>query len=184
LSTTTAAVSRRSAAGALLSLLLVVAPACGDGEADVADSTPYVELDGSPRHPDAEGILVAVDADFVDLTLDGDRTYKVAEDLQCFSTQDGATVPLLQRVGEYVHVGIEGDTVVWVASIADIVDLPDRDLVHYVGTAVDLIDGALVFADGTVLETDPKLDLPPPPKEGVRLSVTIDAAQRRIVEIK
>jgi hypothetical protein len=93
-------------------------------------------------------------------------------------------VPLLQRVGEYVHVGLEGDTAVWVASIADVVDGPDDDVVYYVGVAIDVVDGSLVFEDGTVLKVSSSLDLPVPPAGGVRLAVTIDTDERVVVAVE
>jgi hypothetical protein len=176
---------RPRASAALVALLLVLAPAaCGDDDGGSSDSTPYIELDGSPRHPDEEGVLVEVADDFSTLTLDGDRTYDVAEDLQCFATQDGATVPLLQRVGEYVQVGIEDDTVVWVASIADVVDGPESDVVYYVGDVVDLVDGALIFDDGTVLQVSAALDLPAPPDDRARITATIDPNQRVVTAVE
>ena len=175
---------RRASAAAAVALLLAFAPACGDDDGGSTDTTPYVELDGSPRHPDEEGVLLEVADDFATLTLDGDRTYDVAEDLQCFTTQDGATVPLLQRVGEYVQVGIEDDTVVWVASIADVVDGPESDVVYYVGEVVDLVDGALIFEDGTVLRVSAALDLPQPPDERARITATIDPNEHVVIAVE
>lgn len=173
----------RRARSALLALLVLTA-ACGDDGGDAVDSTPYVELDGSPRPPDEVGVLVEVADDFSALTLDGGRTYEVADDLQCFATQDGSTVPLRQRVGEFVHLGIEGDTVVWLASIADVIDGPDADVVYYVGDVVDLVDGALVFDDGTVLRVADGYGLPDPPEDGARIRVTIDPEQRAVVAVE
>jgi hypothetical protein len=170
----------------VLVLGLAIAPllsACG-GDDDGGDHV-YVQLDGSPRHPDAEGVVEKVAADFSTITLDGKRTYELARDLQCFATQNGATVPVRGTVGGYVQVGLRGDTVVWLASIADVVRVPNAEpVVYYVGEAIDLTDGALVFRDGTTIRLGPSLHIPAPPKQGAKVTVTIDPATHMAVDVR
>jgi hypothetical protein len=177
----------RSAGGILAAVLFaatLVLTGCGGDDAP-ADPTPYVELDGSPRHPDDAGVVTKVASDFSTITLDDERTYAVAKDLQCFATQDGTTLPLRQRVGGYVHVGLEGKTVVWVASISSVVDAPPaKPVVYYVGDVVDLVHDELIFRDGTVLAVAPSLDLPKPPKDAPRVTVTIDPETHLVIELR
>jgi hypothetical protein len=169
----------RSAAAAALALsLALVVGACGGGSPGRA--TEHVPLDGSPRRPDAEGVVTNVASDFSTLELDGHR-YTVAKDLQCFATQDGSTLPLLQRVGSYVQVGLQGSTVVWLANIANVVRRAGRpDVVYYSGTVFHVAVGTMIFRDGTVLRVAPSLHLPPPPPKGALVTVTIDP-ERHVV---
>jgi hypothetical protein len=83
-----------------------------------------------------------------------------------------------------VHVGIEDGTVVWLASIADVVERAEGRVVYYVGDVVDLEDGALRFEDGTVLRVAPGYELPPPPDDGARITATIDPEQHAVVEVE
>ncbi|HEV7689100.1 MAG TPA: hypothetical protein VGQ80_21155, partial [Acidimicrobiia bacterium] len=72
-------------------------------------------LDGRPRYPDVEGVVDQIS--FEQITLDGGRTYGVQKDLQSFSTYDLAAVPMLQRRGQYVQLGLNGKKVAWLAGI-------------------------------------------------------------------
>ena len=107
-------------------------------------------LDGSPRHPDAEGVVEQISFDRI--TLDGGRSYDVAKDLQSFSTYDLAAVPMLHRLGQYVHVGLNGNEVEWMAGIGVVVRNPGvPPVVYYNGVLVRLDDDRAIFRDGTVL---------------------------------
>ena len=164
--------------------LALLAAACGGDDDGGANGQKYVALDGSPRSADTEGVLTEVAADFSSLRLDG-KTYDVAKDLQCFATQDGSTLPLRQRVGSYVQVGLRGKKVVWLASIANVVRRPGDDpVVYYAGEAVALRGGELVFRDGTVLRVAPTLKLAAPPKRGVPVSATIDATRHVVIDVR
>ena len=107
-------------------------------------------LDGRPRYPDAEGVVEQVS--FERIALDGGRAYGVRKDLQSFSTYDLAAVPMLQRQGQYVHVGLTGKKVAWMAGIGVVVRRPDAPpVVYYNGVLVRLDGRRAIFRDGTVL---------------------------------
>jgi hypothetical protein len=107
-------------------------------------------LDGRPRHPDAEGVVEQVSFDRI--TLDGGRSYGVASDLQSFSTYDLAAVPMLHRLGQYVHLGLDGNEVEWMAGIGVVVRNPATPpVVYYNGVLVRFDDDRAIFRDGTVL---------------------------------
>jgi hypothetical protein len=165
-------------------VLALLGGACGGSSSTSTSTTKYVPLDGSARHPDAEGVLTEVAKDFSSLELDGHR-YSVAKDLQCFATQDGSTLPLLQRVGSYVQVGLHGSTVVWLANIANVVRRDGQpDVVYYSGTVIRVTGASMVFKDGTVLRVVSSLHLPAPPKQGALVTVTIDPKQRAVVKVE
>lgn len=175
---------RRTAALALLLSLALVAGACGGGGTKSASTTKYVPLDGSARHPDEQGIVTKVAKDFSSLEVDGHR-YAVAKDLQCFATQDGSTLPLLQRVGSYVQVGLRGSKVVWLANIANVVRRAGQpDVVYYSGTVIRVANGTMVFRDGTVLRAIATLRLPPPPAKGALVTVTIDPKLHAVIKVE
>ena len=175
---------RRRAALALLLTISLVAAACSGGSSKSASPTKYVPLDGSARHPDAQGVVTKVAKDFSTLELDGHR-YAVAKDLQCFATQDGSTLPLLQRVGSYVQVGLKGSKVVWLANIANVVRRPGQaDVVYYSGTVIRVAGGTMIFRDGTVLPVVAALHLPTPPAKGALVTVTIDPRKREVVKVE
>jgi len=107
-------------------------------------------LDGRPRYPDAEGVVEQIS--FGRITLDGGRSYGVRPDLQSFSTYDLAASPMLQRLGQYVQVGLRGGQVAWLAGIGVVVRRPGaRPVVYYNGVLVRLDGRRAVFRDGTVL---------------------------------
>jgi hypothetical protein len=174
----------RPAALALLLALVLVGGACGGDSSKSVGATKYVPLDGSARHPDAQGVVTKVAKDFSTLELDGHR-YAVAKDLQCFATQNGATLPLLQRVGSYVQVGLQGSKVVWLANIANVVRRAGQaDVVYFSGTVIRLAGGSMIFRDGTVLPLTTSLHLPTPPAKGALVTVTIDPTQHEVVKVE
>ena len=107
-------------------------------------------LDGRPRIPDAEGVVEQVS--FEKVTLDGGRSYGVRKDLQSFSTYDLAAVPMLQRSGQYVHLGLDGKKVAWMAMIGAVVEGGAAPVVYYNGVLLRLEDDRAIFRDGTVLQ--------------------------------
>lgn len=114
-------------------------------------------LDGRPRVPDAEGIVVAVSR--TRLELDGGRKFELDSNLQSFSTQTMAAVPILQRKGQYVHVGADGKRARWVAAVGDVVRGPP-DVVYFTGRLIARTEKRLTFADGTVLRLAPGVEGP------------------------
>src|SRR5439155_16749512 len=119
-------------------------------------------LDGRPRIPDAEGVVEGISFDRI--TLDGGRSYGVRKDLQSFSTYDLAAVPMLQRLGQYVQLGLSGQKVAWMAGIGVVVRRPDAPpVVYYNGVPVRRDGSRLIFRDGTVLQLAGGVTVPASP---------------------
>ena len=151
----------------------VVAPGCGAGE----DAKAVITLDGSPRFPDDEGIVTSVSR--MQLTLDGRRTYRVSKDLRSFSALDLSIIPLLHHKDQYVQVGVEGQTVVWIGRIANVV-VTSTKRVFYVGELVRTEGQKLVMRDGTVLTLDKSVAAP----TGTgRVQAQIDPEKHAVVQI-
>lgn len=130
-----------------LAALLVVAVLAGCSGAE--DEAAFA-LDGSPRFPDAEGVVEDISRQRI--TLDGDRTYKVSKNLASFSTYDLSTTPMLHRKGQYVHLGLDGDTAEWMAGIGVVVRVPgEAPVVYFNGYLLHVADERAVFRNGTVL---------------------------------
>jgi len=110
---------------------------------------PRLVLDGRPRYPDAEGVVEQIS--FERITLDGGRTYDVRQDLQSFSTYDLAAVPMLQRLGQYVQLGLDGKKVAWMAGIGVVVRTGAPPVVYYNSVLVRRDGPRAIFRDGTVL---------------------------------
>jgi hypothetical protein len=106
-------------------------------------------LDGRPRIPDAEGVVEKIS--FEEITLDGGRSYGVRKDLQSFSTYTLEAVPMLQRMGQYVQLGLDGKKVAWMAGIGVVVRGNAPPVVFYNGVLVRRDGARAVFRDGTVL---------------------------------
>lgn len=157
----------------LAALVLAVGlAACGGGD----DAKPFA-LDGTPRHPDDEGIATSVTLEQV--TLDGERTYKLSKSLRSFSTYTLKLEPVLGREGHYVQVGLDDGEVIWLAGIALPVADADGDgtSVFYSGTLVERDGDTLIFEDGTVLSAAKDL----PKLEPGKVTVRIDPRQRLVV---
>lgn len=171
-------VRRLATALAVATLLLT---GCGSGGGTSAKTpTTYVKLDGSARVPAAEGTVEALPDDLKTITLDGGRVYKVSVAVQNFSTIDGSTVPLKNRVGQYVQVGLRGDTAVWIATIADVVTTSDGPVVYYTGTLVKQIGKRLTFKDGTVLTLGSGVKVP---DGAMHVVVTLDPKQHVVTSV-
>ncbi|MBV8960593.1 MAG: hypothetical protein JO087_17625 [Actinobacteria bacterium] len=156
--------------GALLATAVLVA-ACGGG------GVKPIALDGSPRFPDAEGVVTSVTVKKI--TLDGGRTYDVSRKLQSFSTYTMETVPLLQRKGQYVQIGLHGHTMVWIGTIG--APVPQKPpVVFYLGRLVRIDGSRLVFRDGTVLRLGPSVTSPT--KSGL-VRVEIDPSQHAVRQV-
>lgn len=114
------------------------------------DGANKLVLDGSPRFPDVEGVVEQISLDRI--TLDGDRSYKVAQDLASFSTYDLTATPMLHRKGQYVQLGLDGKTARWMAGIGVVVRAPGKKpVVFYNGSLQAVQDGRAIFRNGTVL---------------------------------
>jgi hypothetical protein len=145
--------------------------ACGGSAA------PVVKLDGSPRIPDAQGIVER--ASINGITLDGGRRYGVSRKLISFSTYNRKLLPLVRMIGGYAQVGLTGDTVVWIAKIGVVSrDASGHGTVQYQGDLVTANGSALTFRDGTVLTLAKGLHAPADP-EGATY-VVIDADKHTV----
>lgn len=142
-------------------------------------SAPPIALDGSPRRPNAEGVVTEVTFD--KLTLDGSRTFRVHPKLQCFDSATLRTVPLLQRKGTYVQLGVAGETVRWLAGYSAVVELPGQPaMAFHVGTVVRSEAGEIVFRDGSVLKVAPGVQ---PAPAGAVARADIDVARHAVIAL-
>lgn len=129
--------------------LLVLAGALTFAGCAKSDSGRLV-LDGRPRLPDVEGVVEEIS--FESVTLDGGRTFEVRKDLQSFSTYDLAAVPMLQRLGQYVQLGLDAKKVAWMAMVGAVVRGAGAPVVYYNGVLLRLEGRQAIFRDGTVLQ--------------------------------
>jgi hypothetical protein len=144
----------RVAASVIVAVLLALTGCNGGGK-------PRLVLDGSPRLPDAEGVVEQVSLERI--TLDGGRSYAVSKELASFSTYDLAPVPMLHRQGQYVQLGLDGTKVAWMAGIGVVVQLPGTaPVVFYNGYLVRVEGERAVFRDGTVLRLERGVESPRP----------------------
>lgn len=167
-------VARRHARASLI-LLALITGACTGG------ATARIALDGSPRVPDDEGIVTSVSLD--ELTLDGERTYGISDELRSFSALDLSTAPLLFSDGQYAQVGLDGDTVVWLGTLARPVG-SDPAVVYFTDT-VDAVEGdgpdrVLIFASGTVLHVEEQLEAPLP---GALVRAEVDVSAQAVTSV-
>lgn len=152
---------------------VLLAGACARGGPD------ELRLDGSPRFPDDEGVATALTHSSI--TLDGARTYDVDPSLRAFSSASLELEPMLGRRGQYVQIGLDGDTMVWMAGVARVIEVEGARSAFHSGTVEGVEDGRLVFQDGTTFAMARGLDAPKP---GARVTVRIDVADHRIDEIQ
>ncbi len=150
------------AAGALL------LAACGGGS-----DKPVVLLDGSPRVPDAEGVVVKASKDGI--TLNKGRTYTVSPHLIAFSTYNRKAIQLAATIGDYVQIGLDGKEVQWI-SLVGIVQVDDQGhrTTSYQGTLVAVKGKQLTFKDGTVLRLASNLTAPKDPLGSVYAAIDVE----------
>lgn len=157
------------ALAAVVVTVLVAAAGCSSGD-DVV-----VRLDGSARVPDAEGVVQAVDHS--NITLDGQR-YRLSGKLQAFSTYTLEAVPVIGRKNQYVQVGLDGETVVWLAAFGAVVRAPGAPpTVYYTGILKQVDGGRAVFRDGSSVRLGTGV---PIPERGTRVRVEIDPDRHRV----
>lgn len=180
---------RRLTAAAAAGLLALGGAACSGDDAETAASSPttFVALDGSPRTPDDAGVLTALDESFATLVLDGETVYDLSPAVQSFASIDGSTQPLKGRVGQYVQVGLDGDTVVWVAGLGAVVRLDGQaEQVVYLGRIATVQGDRIELQDGTVLRLADGVTVGADPSPGSPIAavLTIDVATDRVVEVE
>lgn len=172
--------ARRVVVAVTLVAATLVGAACSGGDGRSTPTT-AVPLDGTPRFPDAEGVVVDIAADFSTITLDGDRRFGIEKDVQSFSALDGSTQRLLGRKGQYVQVGLRGDRVRWIGGIGALIRTPGRpDVAYFTGNLVQVDKGKAIFEDGTVLTLAPEVKAL---GGAARVRATIDASSHRVVEL-
>lgn len=158
----------RARGAVLVVLLLALVGGCS------SDDAPVVVLDGRARVPDAEGVVQQVDGSRI--TLDG-RRYALSPDLQAFSTYTLEAIPVRSRRGQYVQVGLDGNTVVWLAAYGAVVRAAGAPAtVYYTGVFVGVRGGRAVFRDGSTVAFERGVGVP---ARGVRVRVDIDPARHR-----
>jgi hypothetical protein len=156
---------------ALAAVLVVVALVAGCAGGDEA----ALRLDGSARVPDAEGVVQSVDHSHI--TLEGHR-YRLSGKLQAFSTYTLEAVPVIGRNKQYVQVGLDGDTVVWLAAFGAVVRAPGAPpTVYYTGILEDVDGGRAVFRDGSSVRLGTGVSVP---ERGTRVRVEIDPDRQRV----
>lgn len=152
-------------------MVALALPACGDGGGDPRDI-----LDGEPRVPDDEGIATRLD--FERITLDDRRTYGVSEHLLAFSTYTLQLEPMLTRRAQYVQIGLDGGTMVWMAGIGAVLPAGDRLSAYYNGVLTGVEGGRVTFEDGTVLRIGDGVEIP---ERGSLVQAQIDARAHEVV---
>lgn len=134
--------------------LALLAGACSGGGGDDGFA-----LDGSPRRPDLAGVVT--DVSTKDVVVDGGKRRRFADGLASFSTYDLVATPVLHHRDRYVHAGLDGDRVEWVAGIGVVVRAEGRPpVVFYNGDLVEADDGRATFRDGTVLTLADGVEVP------------------------
>ncbi|HVE94249.1 MAG TPA: hypothetical protein VNB24_04965 [Acidimicrobiales bacterium] len=117
-----------------------------------------VKLDGSPRVSDAQGVITKATPTMIE--LDGKR-YSVDKEAVVFSTYNRQMIGLSRAVGDYVHVGLDGEKVAWVARVGRVLRTdPAKPVVIYQGTLKRVAGARLDFIDGTVLTLAKGLKVP------------------------
>ena len=111
------------------------------------------------------------------LTLDGHR-YPLSSRLQAFSTYTLQAVPVLARRHQYVQVGLDDGTVVWLAAFGAVVEAPGvAPTVYYTGVFRRMERGRAVFRDGSVLRLADGTKAPQP---GTRVRADIDPERHEV----
>lgn len=140
---------------------------------------PKLVLDGSARRANEAGEVT--EASLQKVTVDGKRTYTVPSDLACFSASTLKAQPLLARKGTFVHMGVAGGTVRWIAGYSAVVRLPGKPAVAYHLGALRTLEGrTMVLKDGSVL---PLADGVNPPKPEVQSRFEIDVATHKVTAV-
>ncbi len=169
---------RRLGAAVLTMLVLLSVSSCSSDDGPEADVGAVVRLDGSARIPDDEGIATALSRDSI--TLDGKRTYEVSDDLRSFSTYTRELEPMIGRLGQYVQIGVDDDTMVWMGGVARVVEGDTGPSVFYTGRFREVTVGRFVFTDGTTFAPGKSVKAPP---TTANVTVRIDVESHLIVEI-
>ncbi len=152
----------------LLGAAVLLLGACGGGT-----DKPAVLLDGSPRTPAVEGVVVG--ASRAGITLNRGRHYSVSPHLIVFSTYNRKPVTLDATINDYVQMGLDGNEVQWVGLIGVVVtDADGHRTATYQGELVRAAGRRLEFRDGTVLRLGQGLTVPADPLGSVIAYLDVD----------
>lgn len=156
--------------------LFLLGTACGGGGGDGSSLRDDL-LGGALRVPDDEGVVTAISRETV--TLDGARTYAVSEALLSFSAYIRVLEPMQGRRGQYVQIGLDGDTMIWMAGIGAVVDGSPRS-VYFTGTLVRVGAGRAEFDGGTVFRVATGVRAP---SELGPVQAQIDVSRHQIIAL-
>lgn len=133
---------------------------------------------GRARIPTEQG--VATDVTLERIEIDDGRSYEIHPGVESFATRSHEPMPLLAWKGKYIHVGVEGNSVRWIAGIGLVTGKPA--IVRYSGIVESFDEGSnrATFEDGTVLEFADALG---PPNAGREIVVEIDVSRDRVVRL-
>ena len=159
----------RVASALLVACLLTVA--CSPEE-------PASILDEGTRFPDAAGVVTEISAQSVQ--LDDGTTYTISPEVESFTSKEHLVTALLRwKEGWYVHIGLEDDSVVWIAGIG--LARADSGQVNYPGVFERMERGHAVFADGTAFMADEGVEAP---TEGSEAVAVVDIERDVAVELR
>ncbi|MBA3655409.1 MAG: hypothetical protein H0W70_14595 [Actinobacteria bacterium] len=167
-------------------MVLAIAVAVGGAGCHHASNTssPRLVLDGRPRYADDQGVVTTLDSQHI--VLDGKRSHRLTDKVRVFATATMEPVPLSGRLGQYVQLGLKGDTIAWVATFTAIVQLPGTPrLAFHIGT-LERVDAKrrAIFRDGTVLALDEEAAAPPSVPVKVRADIDVDLHRiRELVQL-
>lgn len=154
----------------LAAALVATLVACSDGESSATDET---------RVPDDAGIVTQVTVERIQ--LDGDRTYRLAIDVESFRSRTHEVTQLLFWKDKYVHVGLTEDRLVdWIAGLG-LVQRGDPPIVQYAGVLERMNGERAFFEDGTVLDLADDVSSPP---RGAEVIATLDASTDVVTELR
>lgn len=133
------------------------------------------------RFPDDQGVVKEID--FQSLKLDGGKSYQVSEEVESISTYTKELAPILTWKNKYVHLGLDGDTVIWVSGVGVVDTTKDPPTVFYTNGLLKEIDDdrRAIFSDGTVLQLAKEVDDPP---LNQRMTMEIDAKRHVVMRIR
>ena len=155
--------------------LLAVVAACSRGNR----GGPPIKLDGTPHPASDPGVVTTADRQRV--VLDRSRRYAVGAELLVFIPGTLKIAPLASAVGRYALIGVRNGEVVWVEPLSVVLDEPGiPKTAFYEGTLARVDGRSGIFADGTVLDLDPGLTVPPSLPRAVRAD--IDPGTHRVRE--
>jgi hypothetical protein len=157
-------------AAAFLVLMASLAACSGGGKTSATEQT---------RVPDDEGVATQVTVERIQ--LDGERTYRLAIDVESFRSRTHQVTQLLFWKDKYVHVGLTDDRrVAWIAGLG-IVQEQNPPVVQYAGILERVRDDRAYFKDGTVLRVADGVGATGTDREVV---ATIDTARDLATELR